>query len=129
MSKERSHRIVHEDSAIPDSKSARSKHVDWKKRLITAGIAIPTLCLMICLPWPAFSFTVAVGTGLGYYEFRRLAEIHGKRITITMHVIMVFLLTSLRPVTLVIAPFLIGILPILAGGPTKGFGAEMLNIF
>jgi phosphatidate cytidylyltransferase len=116
------------DGRISTQSPGPAKKVAWGKRLITAAVAIPTIGLLLWLPWPVFSAAVTIATGLGYYEFAGLAGIRDNRVMLSM-VLMIVLILTARDYAAIVAPYVLCLIPLVLFGPTEGFRAGILNVF
>ena len=101
-------------------------HIDWKRRLITAAVAIPTLIASIALPEPAFSFMVVAAICIAYRELSQLISYH---MYLNYFLFAILYYFSMDPIVVYLVTILNLIVPLVISGPNIGIKAGLFHLF
>lgn len=113
---------IRKSTKVTDVKSSK---VDWSRRLLTAGVAIPLLLGLLSLDNQIWVFFVLTMIGVGYREFATLIEYEFKLIYVALPVIYYFWGNQVVTFALVL---LLLFVPLIQQGPMLGIRNGMLNI-
>jgi phosphatidate cytidylyltransferase len=99
--------------------------VDWRSRLLTAAIAIPTLVAAISLPEPVFSITIVIAVCIGYNEVSSLLKYS---LIINYPLFVLIYLTDIHPLLLFSGSLINLFVPLWMRGPIDGLKLGLVNI-
>ena len=102
-----------------------SSAIEWRRRLKTAAVAIPTLIAAISLPEPIFSLTILVAVCLGY---REICNLLNYSLIINYPLIVVLYLLDIHPLTLFCGSLISLFVPLWSRGPFEGFKIGLVNV-
>ena len=115
---------------VDDSKSQKGKtpavKIDWRRRLITAAVAIPSLIAAVSLPEPVFSATVILAISIAYREVSNLVN-YELKINYLLFVLMYWF--SMHPLLLFLASAVNLFVPLFSQGPADGIRNGLFHLF
>ena len=106
--------------------TSKPHKVDWRRRLLTAAVAIPTICLVVLSHEMASLIAVITAITIGYREFSQLVKYDLK----INYFIFAFLCWSgSEPAIVFLATVLNVFIPLWSHGPHEGVRTGLLNVF
>ena len=107
------------------SQELDSSNVDWRRRLVTASVAIPALIAAIRCPEPVFSVIIVLAVCVGYKEISNLLKycLH-----INFLLIILLYLFEIHALVVFTATVINLLVPMWSQGPLEGMKLGLVNV-